>query len=321
MAPSPPRSAARTATLLLTAACTIWGATFLLMEMGTESLHRDLGPGHTFAVGALFILLRFAIAAVLLPLAIPRALSRLDRAAWWHGLGLAIPFSAGFLLQIYGLDQPDVSPGESAFLTSLYVVVTPLLAGAWKRRWPPLGVAVGVPLATLGAAFISGPPQAGFSSGAWATIACAVAFAVQIVVTDHSSRRTDPMALTLTMLLWSVLICAVALLLAPGGRGLLHADLARALLRPRLLASLGFCAVLATVVVVPLLNRWQKELVPGRAAIVYSAEPVFAALISVAAGRDRVSGWLCFGAGMIVLANLAAARWPGRPQAAPASSS
>jgi drug/metabolite transporter (DMT)-like permease len=304
-------SRARIATVLLTASCTIWGVTFLLMEMGTESLHRDLGAGHAFAVGALFIFLRFAVATVLLPIAIPSSLRRLDATAWGQGLGLALPFTAGFLLQIYGLDQADVSPGESAFLTSLYVVATPILAGLWQRRWPAAGVLVGVPLATLGAAFISGPPQ-GLSSGAWSTVACAVAFAGQIVVTDRASRRADPMALTFAMLAWSVLFTGVAFLLAPGGIDMLGPGLGRALVRPRLVGSLAFCAVLATVVVVPLLNRWQKELSPGRAAIVYSAEPVFAALVSIAAGRDHVSGWLLFGAGMIVLANLAAALWPER---------
>ena len=37
---------------------------------------------------------------------------------------------------------------------------------------------------------------------------------------------------------------------------------------------------------------------------------------AIAAGRDRVTGWLFFGAGMIVLANLAA-ELVGRRRAAP----
>jgi drug/metabolite transporter (DMT)-like permease len=54
------------------------------------------------------------------------------------------------------------------------------------------------------------------------------------------------------------------------------------------------------------LNRWQKELAPSRAAVVYTSEPVFASLISVIAVRDTVTVWLLFGATMILLANLSA---------------
>ncbi|MCZ7606507.1 MAG: EamA family transporter [Planctomycetota bacterium] len=76
------------------------------------------------------------------------------------------------------------------------------------------------------------------------------------------------------------------------------------------------CAVFATVIAVSVLNRWQKELAPSRAAIVYTAEPVFAATISIIAGRDHVNGWLIFGAGMILLANLSAEFLRKRPRIA-----
>ena len=57
---------------------------------------------------------------------------------------------------------------------------------------------------------------------------------------------------------------------------------------------------------------------PSRAAIVYTAEPVFAAVISIIAGRDTVNGWLAFGATMILLANLSAEFLRKRPKVASA---
>lgn len=163
----------------------------------------------------------------------------------------------------------------------MYVVATPIIVALTARRWPSRGVLIALPLA--------------------------VAFGGQIVLTDHATRRADPLGITFTMLLFAAVETAIALVVVPGGL---------ATLRPAFLSAafsdLGFvvpvllCATVATVLAVSLLNRWQKEADPSRAGVLYTGEPVCAALISVAAGYDRVGGWLLFGAGMILLANLAA---------------
>jgi drug/metabolite transporter (DMT)-like permease len=298
---------ARLATAMLTLTCVFWGTTFLLMKLGAERVQAICGLRDGLRASALFLLIRFTLAAVLTPLCIPRAWRRLDRAAWCHGFLLSLPFSAGFILQVFGLAQADVTPSQSAFLTSLFVVATPILDGVLRRQRPTSGVLVGVVFATVGAAFIQGPPRGGLSVGAWATIACAVVFAGHILLTDHSTRRADPMAITFTTLLLSSLWMLLALLAVPGGGALLRPALVgRLLVDPTFAGAIAVCTLLATVVALALLNRWQKELSPSRAAIVYTSEPVFATLVSIAAGRERLTVWLFFGAAMILAANLAA---------------
>jgi len=299
--------ARRTATFALTFVCLFWGATFLLMKLGTRSIKEVFGEDWNVAGGAFFLLVRFGLASLLMPIMIPSSVMKLDRRAWIYGFWISTVFAAGFLLQIFGLTQDDVNPGQSAFLTSLYVVSTPILSSLILRKWPSIGVAIGVVLATLGAAFIKGPPEGGLSLGAWATLACAVVFGGHIVMTDSFTRKTDPMALTLTMLLFSTLWMALALACAP--EGLVRLDASRLV---AIFGSIEFwisellCAVLATVIALSVLNRWQKELSPSRAAVVYTSEPVFAALISIGAGEEGLTPWLAFGAGMILLANLSA---------------
>jgi drug/metabolite transporter (DMT)-like permease len=307
----------RRATAMLTLTCLFWGTTFLLMKLGAERIRVIGGLRDALQASALFLLIRFALAAALTPLAIPQSWRRLDGAAWRHGFLLSLPFSAGFILQVFGLAQEDVTPSQSAFLTSLFVVATPILDGVIRRRRPTLGVGVGVVLATVGAAFIQGPLRGGLSLGAWATIACAVVFAGHILLTDHSTRRADPMALTFTTLVLSSLWMLVALLAVPGGSAVLRpAVVGRLLLDPTFAAAIAVCSLLATIAALALLNRWQKELSPSRAAIVYTSEPVFATLVSVAAGRERLTFWLFFGAAMILAANLAAELLGRRVQAA-----
>ena len=309
--------AQKTAIVALTLVCMVWGSTFLLMEIGTDALADSFGTDQPLARGAFFLAVRFACSAAAMPLLLPSSIRRLDRRVWKHGFWLSTVFGLAFLFQIFGLAQQDVHPSQSAYLTSLYVVTTPLIAAVMRKRLPSLGVMVGVPLALLGAAFIAGPPRTGLSVGAWSTVACAVLFGVQILMTDYSTRRTDPLGLTFVMLLFTTLWMVGALMIAPGGSAhLFSADVLRPFRHPAFLVTEGVCALAATVGAVSLFNRFQKELDPSQAAIVYTSEPVFAALISVLAGRDTLTGWLLFGSTMILLANLAAQFMSGRPKAA-----
>jgi drug/metabolite transporter (DMT)-like permease len=310
MTTTPEQQAKRTrriATFLLLLVCLFWGATFLWMEQGTDALAEIYGTETPAAVGAFFLFWRFVIAALLMPVVIPRSVKKLNGAAWKLGFWVSLPFAVGFLLQIFGLAQADVPPSQSAFLTSLYVVATPILAAIVWRKLPAPGVGLGVILAVIGAAYMKGPPEGGLSIGAWATIGCAVVFGAHILLTDYTTKRADPMAITLTMLLFSILWTGLATLVAPGGFAMFEPQLlGRVMTSAAFVATELLCAVFATVIALSVLNRWQKELAPSRAAIVYTAEPVFAAIISIIAGRDEVTWWLAFGAAMILLANLSA---------------
>jgi drug/metabolite transporter (DMT)-like permease len=159
----------------------------------------------------------------------------------------------------------------------------------------------------IGAAYIKGPPEGGLTIGAWATIGCAITFGAHILLTDRGTRRADPLAITFVMFVCAALFCGVAVHIAPGGVEMLEpTGFVAAMSSFEFWRTLLLCSTLASVIAISVLNRWQKELSPTRAAIVYTAEPVFASLISVVAGYDVVTGWLAFGAGMILLANLSA---------------
>lgn len=284
------------------------------MKLGISGLKEVYGNSNLLAVGALFLLARFLLSLLLMPLLIPRSIRALDASAWKLGFWLSIVFSAGSLAQVFGLAHEALQPGQSAFLTSLYVVATPLIGAAIYRKLPPAGVMIGLPFALVGAAYIAGPIDGGLSVAAWSTVLCAAIFGGHIMLTDYATRRADPMAITFTMLVFSTLWMGLALVLAPGGAAMLDLDrLARACTQTAFLPTLIPCAVFATVIALAVLNRWQKELHPSRAAIVYTMEPVFAAMISVSWGSESLTGWLVFGAAMILVANFAAGLIARRP--------
>lgn len=282
-----------------------WGWTFVWMKQAVLACERVLGEAGVEAGIGAFLALRFALAAAVLA-ALPAARRGLDAGAWRGGTLLGGLLLAGFLLQMLGLT--GVSPAVSAFLTSLYVVFTALLLALRRRRWPSFGLTAGTLLATFGAGFISGPPQLAFGVAEALTVGCAFVFALHILATDAVTRRHAPMPVTLV----SFVVVAV------GASGFLWWRLTLATSAPaaarwlELLTALDFAAPLllsclvATVLALSLMNVFQRELDPVRAAILYALEPVWASLIALGAGLAHADAWLWIGGGALLAGNLIA---------------
>jgi drug/metabolite transporter (DMT)-like permease len=254
---------------------------------------------------ALFMLLRFGSAAALLFLAVPAARRGWTREVWIGGAWLGALLFAGFALQMIGL--AEVSPAVSAFLTSLYVLFTALLIAVRQRAKPSLALGLGVLLATLGAGFIRGRPELSLNAAELATVACALLFAIHILATDRITKRVPPMAVSTTSFAWvgigSLILLALSLRRegAPTLGAILELSRSADFAVPALLSM-----ALATVVALSLMNQFQRELDPVRAAILYAFEPIWAAVFGLLYGTDKVTVYLWLGGGLLLAGNLVA---------------
>ena len=146
----------------------IWGWTFVWMKEALQTAEAQLGAQGMVAAVGLFMMIRFGVATILLPIVIPAARKDLGtKGAWLDGAWLAGILLAAFLLQMFGLQ--GVSPAVSAFLTSLYVAFTAILTRISFRIPVSRTLVIGVLLATVGSGFISGPPQLHFNLPEWLT--------------------------------------------------------------------------------------------------------------------------------------------------------
>jgi drug/metabolite transporter (DMT)-like permease len=306
--------------LALLAVTVIWGWTFVWMKQCISAGESVLGPnGHAAAIG-LFLFLRFGAAALLLPACFPAARRILTREVGLGGLVIGGLILIGFVLQMFGLRE--VSPPVSAFLTSLYVLFTALIGAAIERRAPKISLLGGALLATFGAAYIGGPPQLTFGLAEWLTVGCAFVFAVHIFATDRITSRTPPLPVS-TVTFATAALGGLALLcagiLAPEGPSWRET---LALTRePAFVVPLALSTVIATVVAITLMNLFQREIDPLRAAILYAIEPVWASIFAIASGLDTANFWLWVGGGALLLGNLVAEvgllrRKPAGPSAA-----
>lgn len=312
MSPMPAPRATR-ALFALLAVTVIWGWTFSWMKQGLNAAGAAWGPEHGWLASAWFVALRFGIAALAM-LAIPGARRGFDRKVLRGGGLLGVLLLGGFLLQMGGLR--GVTPAVSAFLTSLYVVFTAswIALRATHRLRP--GLVGGVLLATFGAGFINGPPQLTFGTAEWLTVASAAVFAMHILATDAITRACAPLPVTtvsFAVAALGALAVVVAAIAAPGGPGV--GELAALAIDPAFATPMLLSCALATVVALSLMNLYQRDLDPVRAAVVYALEPVWAAMVSVHLGLGAMDRWLWVGGTALLAGNLVAELGAARDRA------
>ncbi len=242
----------------------IWGGTFASTKVLLDGGMEPMG----------LLTWRFGIAAcVFLLLFFPRLRNRLDRTTLTVGLVLGLLLYIGFSLQTVGLGF--TSSSRSGFITALYVVITPLLQILIGRNAPAKRVWLSVALVTLGLWLLTSPVTeagSGFNTGDFLTLGCAFSFSIYIIVLDRFGGDRDVMALTALQLLTVTLCCGLhALLTEPWTSPAASIDWLLIL----------FLALLASVFTTWCQTNFQPRTTPGRAAVIYTMESVFAAIIGI----------------------------------------
>jgi drug/metabolite transporter (DMT)-like permease len=265
------------ALLLLVSA--IWGSTFVVVKQAiTQTSVLD------------FLAWRFILAGLLLAVIRPQALVRLGRVGWRNGTLLGGALAAGYITQTYGLRYTPAA--VSGFLTGLQVVFTPVIGWAILRHRPGSRTWTAVLVATSGLALLTlrGVP---FGIGEGLTIASAALFALQIVGLEQWVSAEDAYGLAAVQLLTIGGISLVAA--APGGLRLPPT--------PAIWGAVVLTAVAATAFAFVVQSWAQSHLSATSAAVVFTTEPVFAALFAWVSGEHL--GWaMIIGGAFVVLAML-----------------
>lgn len=273
------------AAALLVLATAGWGATFVVMKGALA--HASVPE---------FLWWRFVLAGAVLVVVRPAAVVRLG----WRGLGqgvvLGAVLSAAYLLQTAGLRTTPAA--VAGFLTGLQVVLTPLIGWALLRHAPGRRTWTATAAATLGLAIFSLHGIA-FGAGELLTLASAAMFALQIVMLGRWVSAGDAYGLATVQL---VVVGAVSFVAAaPGGVALPSSG--------AMWGAVALTALVASAFAFVAQSWAQSHLSASAAAVVFTAEPVFAALFAWAGGEHL--GWSLFAGGaLVVAAMLLLARTP-----------
>ncbi|MES2951594.1 MAG: DMT family transporter [Pseudomonadota bacterium] len=271
----------------------VWGTTFPLLKTASSTLSGIEISG-----------IRFALAAVCMA----PFMRKVPWRTWVDGALLGALALVSYVSQAYGMQY--ISSNRSAFLTSLAVLMVPLLGLFWGARLSAITLCAGL-LACVGIGFMSwegGSHLIGDS----ATVVCALAYALYVIVLSQRSSGHDSRQLTATQIAFMAVFSTAWIGLAGIGNDSLVTLAAR--LAPHGLALL-YLGVVATAGMLLLQAMAQRQVPADKASVIYATEPVFAALFGWIWLNEVLSTRAALGGAMVVVAVILSECKPGQAYA------
>jgi drug/metabolite transporter (DMT)-like permease len=276
--------------LVLTAI--IWGATFALIKSAISS-----------ASPSVFISLRFSIAALMLLPFVFKKLSAHNALQWKQALLLGLIYYSGYATQTVGLQYTTAT--KSAFITGMFVIFTPILQTVFERRLPSAANLFAIVLAFTGVIFLSSRGNSlfevvfqvgsNFTIGDFLTLICAIVYAGYIVYLDMIGETMDYLFLTFVQ----IALTAVLSTLSIGAFHLTGIENARFIPGNEVLFAIFYTATFATLGTTVLQTRFQRAVSPVKASIIFSLEPIFAAIFAFIILSERITAFGFAGAALI----------------------
>ena len=281
-----------------------WAGSFTWAKATGDGVNQAAGLPSGALLGPILLLAwRFTAAGLLWLILIPGA-----RRGWsWASVGRAVLLGgllwAGQTVQMLGLDR--TSEAVSAFLTSLPVVFVPLLMVVVVRRPPRATLWLPVSLAAIGIWLMTGAAPTGFGAGEMLGLACAGFFSVHIIALGEVARWDSPWRMAAGQFFSVGIGSAITSVFVDHGTAPLTLSIQWAIFTSsELWLYVVLLIVVSTMAAFGLMFYFQPKLDPTRAALIYLAEPVFAALYAYVAVGRTLSAIALLGAGLILAANV-----------------
>ena len=260
-------------------AAAIWGATFYMVK-GVLN--------HITPLGLLGY--RFMLAALLL-LPVMMLQKRRPFAGLKHGLSLGFFLWLIYVPQTIGLQYTTAS--NSGFITGLFIVFVPLFGLLFFRKLPSIVKLLSILIAVTGLWILTGGIH-GMNRGDALTLLAAMGYAVHILLADRSMKGgLDPVALSFQQFLFVGVFSFIAgwVFGVPVG---CHDRSAWGVII--------FLAVFPTILAFLVQLVAQRFTSPIKVALIFSMEPVFAAIFAWTLGGEPFVLHRAAGGLLIVLA-------------------
>lgn len=272
----------------------IWGGTFALIK----SAFTDISP-------TLFVGLRFGLATLLIIPFIYGRLRSLNKETLFAGAILGVFYFSGFAAQTIGLNLTTAT--KSGFITGTFVIFIPILQLIIEKRRPRWFNLLSILLVLFGLIMLSSGgdnvlgffKQLGsdFNTGDLLTLICALLFAFQVVYVDVFTKKYDYLPMVF-----------VQLLITGAGGFILSLIFSATSLEPirfsltgNLVFAVLYTSIFASILATVIQLKFQKIVSPTKAGIIYSVEPIFAAVFAYFLLNEKISNFGLVGCALIFL--------------------
>ena len=259
----------------------IWGSTFIVVKDALAGVHP-----------VALVAIRFGIAALLL---LPWALRRPKFTAHLkEGVILSVFLTGLYLTQTFGLVY--TSAANSGFITGLFIIFIPGFMFILRRQRLKWLEAVSAGLAVYGLWLLTGGAN-GFNKGDALTLIAAVTYAAHVAFTDKYMKADADMLLLAFHQFWCVSLASFLLAAALG--------YPLSVAAPKWWGVIIFLAVFPTVTAYFIQMAAQKVSEPFKVGLIFTLEPVFAAVFAWTLGGEefvpvKAAGGFLIVSGMIL---------------------
>lgn len=248
--------------LLLTAA--VWGFAFVVVK---DSLDY---------VGSVYMVaIRFSIAAIGLAIIFCKRLKKIDKKHLLMGGVTGLFLFLAYLVQTIGCSY--TTAGKNAFLTTIYVILIPLIGWPLYKKRPQWHVflAAGLSLTGIGLLALGGDDISGINIGDILTLLCGLFFALHILWTEKCNKEgCDTIIITMLQFAFAAFF---GWILAPFMDGAFPIV---AIQTPKVVLSMLYLGLFSSMICFSLQNIGLKYVQSSLASLFLSFESVFGVLFS-----------------------------------------
>ncbi|MBA7497649.1 putative cystine transporter YijE [subsurface metagenome] len=259
----------------------IWGSTFAIIKGVLDQI-----PTFTF------LAYRFLLATLILYLIFwKRIKENIDKTTLKKGSLIGIFLFMGYAFQTVGLKYTTAT--KAGFITGLSVVLVPIISHFFIKEKINRNSVIGVILAFIGLWFLNYSSSFSFNLGDFLVLLCAVSFALHIISVGLYSKKVDYVPLVIVQLATVSVLCLLIAMVFE--RPELHLSYSL-----HVWWSIVLTGVFATALAFYMQNRFQRYSTATKTAIIFSGEPIFAAVFAYLLLGEKV-GLIAWIGGLLII--------------------
>ena len=258
----------------------IWGSTFALIKGVIDSI-----PPYTF------LTYRFLLAALLLVIIFWKRMKKINIMILKKGSLIGIFLFLAYAFQTVGIKYTTAT--KAGFITGLSVVLVPIISHFFIKEKVSRNSVIGVIFAFSGLWFLNYNSSFSFNLGDFLVLLCAFSFAMHIISVGLFSKKLDYILLAITQItVVFVLSLFMALIFE---RPAIHLSYS-----PDIWWSIVITGLFATALAFYMQNRFQQYSTATKTAIIFSGEPIFAAIFAYFLLGEKV-GIIAWVGGLLII--------------------
>ncbi|WP_332651293.1 DMT family transporter [Lysinibacillus sp. 54212] len=272
------------ANILMVIVTMFWGLSYTFMVMGLEALE-------TYNI----VLFRCAMAFIVASLIFYKKMKNVQTKTLLYSAIQGFLLFIVFSLSLFGLETTSVS--NAGFILSLTVVLVPIFISIMDRKLPSRAVTFAVISTMVGISILTIKESLSFQPGDLLVAIAAVAYSIYLILNSTFTKSVESISYGVFQLGFAAIFAFVLCLMFETPSFPTTSNGWLAIIGLGLICT-AFCFIAQTVA--------QQYTTPTHTGLIFSIEPIFAAIFAMIFLGEAITARLVLGGGFILLGNLVA---------------